>query len=39
MLTPFEPKAGPIGGDGFAAPPLTWSLIKPATSFAILIVC
>jgi hypothetical protein len=23
MLTPAAPKAGPTGGDGFAAPPLT----------------
>ena len=23
ILTPFDPKAGPTGGDGLAAPPLT----------------
>ena len=27
MLTPRWPKAGPIGGDGLAAPAGTWSLI------------
>jgi hypothetical protein len=36
MFTPFEPRAGPTGGDGFAAPPLICSLINPATSFAII---
>ena len=33
--TPLEPKAGPTGGDGFAAPPLICNLINPATSLAI----
>jgi hypothetical protein len=37
MLIPLEPKAGPTGGDGFAAPPLICNLINPATSLAILI--
>jgi hypothetical protein len=36
MLIPFEPSAGPTGGDGFAAPPLICNLINPATSLAIL---
>jgi hypothetical protein len=36
-LTPFEPNAGPTGGEGFAAPPLICSLINALTSFAILI--
>jgi hypothetical protein len=31
----LEPKAGPTGGDGFAAPPLICNLINPATSLAI----
>jgi hypothetical protein len=31
----LEPKAGPTGGDGFAAPPLICNLISPATSLAI----
>ena len=35
MFKPFEPRAGPTGGDGFAAPPLICNLINPATSFAI----
>jgi hypothetical protein len=35
MFKPFEPSAGPTGGDGFAAPPLICNLIIPATSFAI----
>src|SRR5690606_41262346 len=35
MLTPAAPKAGPTGGDGFAAPPLTCSLTTLLTSFAI----
>ena len=26
MLTPAAPSAGPTGGDGFAAPPLTCNL-------------
>src|SRR5574344_1523283 len=35
ILIPFEPNAGPTGGDGFAAPPLICNLISPATSLAI----
>jgi hypothetical protein len=35
IFTPFAPSAGPIGGEGFAAPPLTCNLIKAATSLAI----
>src|SRR6056300_1120755 len=35
MLTPFAPKAGPTGGEGFAAPPRTCSLIIALISFAI----
>ena len=35
ILIPLEPKAGPTGGDGFAAPPLICNLISPATSLAI----
>jgi hypothetical protein len=35
MLIPLEPRAGPTGGDGFAAPPLICNLISPAISFAI----
>ena len=37
MLIPFEPRAGPTGGEGFAAPPLICNLINPATSLAIVI--
>jgi hypothetical protein len=37
MLMPFEPRAGPTGGEGFAAPPLIFNLINPATSLAIVI--
>src|ERR1700744_5923008 len=36
ILTPFAPNAGPIGGDGFAAPPFTCSFTIAPTSFAIL---
>ncbi|ANO47795.1 hypothetical protein Pf1_02340 [Flavobacterium columnare] len=36
MLTPAAPKAGPTGGDGFAAPPFTCSLTTLLTSLAIL---
>src|SRR5690554_6543964 len=35
ILTPAAPKAGPTGGDGFAAPPLTCSLTTLLNSFAI----
>jgi hypothetical protein len=35
MLIPLEPRAGPTGGAGLAAPPLIYSLICPAISFAI----
>ena len=38
MFTPFEPKAGPTGGEGLAAPPLICNLMIPATSLAIIIV-
>jgi hypothetical protein len=36
IFTPAAPKAGPTGGDGFAAPPLTCSLTTLLNSFAIL---
>src|SRR5512133_1683564 len=35
MFTPLDPKAGPTGGEGFAAPPLICNLINPAISLAI----
>ena len=35
MLTPAEPKAGPTGGAGFAAPAGIWSLTTPVTFLAI----
>src|SRR5665647_111538 len=35
MFTPLDPKAGPTGGEGFAAPPLICNLINPAMSLAI----
>jgi hypothetical protein len=35
ILTPAAPKAGPTGGDGFAAPPLTCSLTTLLISLAI----
>src|SRR6187402_1025542 len=35
MLTPAAPKAGPTGGDGFAAPPFTCSLTTLLISLAI----
>ena len=35
MFSPLEPRAGPTGGAGFAAPALIWSLMNPVTSFAI----
>jgi hypothetical protein len=37
MFTPLAPNAGPIGGDGFAAPPFTCSFTIAPTSFAILL--
>src|SRR5882757_9606301 len=37
IFTPFAPNAGPIGGDGFAAPPLTCNFTIAPTSFAIFI--
>src|SRR5271154_4302335 len=37
MLRPRWPSAGPIGGDGLAAPAGTCSLIRPMTSFAIML--
>jgi hypothetical protein len=36
MFTPFEPRAGPTGGEGLAAPPLICNLINPATFFGII---
>jgi hypothetical protein len=35
ILTPAAPKAGPTGGDGFAAPPRTCNLTTLSSSFAI----
>src|SRR3546814_4666045 len=32
MFTPFAPKAGPTGGDGFAAPPFTCNFTNALTS-------
>ena len=37
MFSPLEPRAGPTGGAGFAAPPLIWSLMNPVTSFAMIL--
>ena len=37
MLTPAEPRAGPTGGAGFAAPAGIWSFTTPVTFFAILV--
>src|ERR1700709_2434712 len=37
IFTPFAPNAGPIGGDGFAAPPFTCSFTIAPTSFAIFV--
>src|SRR6185369_13854913 len=34
MFRPRWPSAGPMGGDGFALPAGTWSLMKPTTFFA-----
>jgi len=34
MFTPFEPRAGPIGGAGLACPPLHCNFTKPEISFA-----
>src|SRR5258708_19303089 len=34
MFNPRWPSAGPMGGDGFALPAGTWSLIRPTTFFA-----
>jgi hypothetical protein len=36
ILIPFEPKAGPIGGAGFACPPFTWSFTYVSISFAMI---
>ena len=38
MFTPAAPNAGPTGGDGFAAPPLTCNLRTLSISFAILLI-
>jgi hypothetical protein len=38
MFTPFAPSAGPIGGDGLAAPPFTCNFMSALTSLAILFV-
>jgi hypothetical protein len=37
MFTPFAPSAGPIGGAGLAAPPLTCNFMNVLISFAIVI--
>src|SRR5689334_1327529 len=34
MFRPRWPSAGPMGGDGFALPAGTWSLIRPTIFFA-----
>src|SRR5690554_4187614 len=34
IFTPLAPNAGPTGGDGFAAPPLTCNFTNALTSFA-----
>src|SRR5690349_15798097 len=34
MFRPRWPSAGPMGGEGFAFPAGTWSLIRPTTFFA-----
>jgi hypothetical protein len=36
MFTPLAPKAGPIGGEGLAAPPLICNFTIADNSFAIL---
>src|SRR5674476_1461006 len=36
IFTPLEPNAGPIGGEGLAAPPFTCNLINAAISLAII---
>ena len=38
MLTPAAPNAGPTGGEGFAAPPLTCSFRTFSISFAIILI-
>jgi hypothetical protein len=35
IFKPLLPKAGPIGGDGLAAPPFTCNFKYPVTSLAI----
>src|ERR1017187_9071020 len=37
MFNPRWPSAGPIGGEGFAFPAGTCSLIKPTTFFAMIL--
>jgi len=39
MFTPLEPNAGPIGGEGLAAPPFTCNLTNPVIFFCHLFVC
>src|SRR6478672_2221576 len=39
MFTPLAPSAGPIGGEGLAAPPLICNFTIADNSFAILFVC
>src|SRR5512145_3500741 len=38
MFTPCWPRAGPTGGEGFALPAGSWSLMYPVTFFLLAIV-
>jgi hypothetical protein len=38
IFTPLAPSAGPIGGAGLAAPPLTCNFIRAAISLAMLFI-
>lgn len=38
ILIPLEPKAGPTGGEGLAAPPLICNFSCPAISLAIVLI-